>query len=127
MRVLFRAVIIVLAALAVSGVTYEVGQAGVLSSVVGAGRGEGRQGVAGGPNQSSAGTTVAAGQGQGPAAFQRGGGEQEGFSVFGLVQVGKSFAIIAVVVVLVAPLVGFIQRRKRAQHKTLANGPNASA
>lgn len=133
MKLLGRIALILLAALAVSGVTYELGQIGMLSAIAGAGHAEGRPpGLAGAPNQSSGGNVAASGQRQPPAGFQGGGrdeGERDegGFSLFGFTELGKAFLTTAVVVVAAAPIVSLIQRRRRTRRKELARGPNASA
>ena len=120
MKLLGRIVIILLAALAVSGLTYELGQAGMLSGIAGAGRGEGRPAdIADAPNQSPGGNVAASGQRQRSAGFQGGGREEGGFSLFGFTELGKAFFITAVVVVVAAPIVSLIQRR-RARQKRIA-------
>lgn len=125
MKLLGRIVIILLAALAVSGATYELGQAGLLSAV-GAGRGEGRPGgFAGAPNQAP--NAAPSAQRQPTAGFEGRGRDEGGFSLFGLTELGKAFGTTAVVVVLVAPVVSLIQWRKRARRKAMAVGRSSSA
>lgn len=124
MKLLGRIVIILLVALAVSGATYELGQTGVLSAIVGAGRGEGRPGgFAGQPGQSPSANAAASGQ----AGVGRGGRDEGGFSTFGLTELGKAFLTTAVVVVVVAPIVSLIQWRKRTRRKAMAASRSASA
>lgn len=126
MKLLGRIVIILLAALAVAGLTYELGQAGTLSAIAGTGHGEGRPAdVADAPNQSPDGNVAASGQRQPPAGFQGGERDEGGFSMFGFSEVGKAFLTTAVVVVVAAPIVSLIQRRRRARRKGIARGRNA--
>lgn len=128
MKLLGHIVLILLAALAVSGATYELGQAGMLSAIAGAGGGEGRpRDFAGAPNQPSDGNAAAAGQRQPSAGFQGGERDEGGFSLFGFTEVGKAFLITAVVAAAAAPVVSLVQRRRRAQRKGPTSGRNAPA
>jgi len=122
-----RIALILLAALAVSGLTYELGQAGMVSAIAGAGRGEGRPAdVADAPSQSSGGNVAASGQRRPPAGFQGGERDEGGFSLFGFTELGKALLTTAVVVLVAAPIVSLIQRR-RARRKRIAPGRNAPA
>ena len=111
MKLVGRTVAIVLAALLVCGATYALGTAGLLGS----GRGEFRE-------RQRAGQTNATGtqletqaqppQGQFPEGFEgRGRGGREGGGLFGLFEVGKSLAIVALIVAVVASAQSMIRRR----------------
>ena len=128
MKLLGRIVIILLAALAISGATYELGQAGMLSTVVGIGQGGGRAGsFTGQPNQAPGSNAAASGQRQPRAEGDQGGRDAGGFSLFGLSELGKAFLTTALVIVVIAPIVSLIQWRRRSLRKARINSPNASA
>ena len=128
MKLLGRIVIILLTALVISGATYELGQAGVLSTVVGSGRGGGRAGgFTGQPNQAPGSNVAASGQRQPGPDGEAGGRDGGGFSLFGLSELGKAFLTTALVVVVIAPIVSLIQWRRRSLRKARINSRNASA
>ena len=61
-----------------------------------------------------------------PAGFQGGERDEGGFSLFGFTELGKALLTTAVVVLVAAPIVSLIQRR-RARRKRIAPGRNAPA
>lgn len=116
MRTLLRTLIILAAALLVSGATYGLGQSGALTSLLPA-RGRPMQL----PAQTQAGQTgagdTAAQSGQSSAASPRAGGQlrgepRGGMGLIGLFGVLRSLAVIAVAVVLVG-LVGRLMGGRR--------------
>ena len=125
MRLIFRTLIILIAALLVCGAAYALVGSSYVQTVFPARAGRGAN-VAGSPSEFTPGTANSAGSAlarpEGP------GGERGRSGGFGAIEVLKNLAIVAVIVVIVAPMLHLARRRTRSDTpaRTLSDTPMAS-
>jgi hypothetical protein len=121
MRLIARTLIILIAALLVCGATYALASSRYVQTAFPA-RARRGEDVEGRPPAFASGTADGVGRPDGP------GGERERSGGFGVVEMLKNLAIVAVIVVLAVPILRLARRRTRSAAPTpaLSDTPMAS-